>query len=72
MRIIIISILMADDERKKGPGGGASPGLRTVPAEPRQILSRDLLAGGRELVIVHEGRRYFLRVTQNGKLILTA
>lgn len=40
--------------------------------EPRQVSSRDLLSGGKELVIVHDGRRYYLRVTQNGKLILTA
>jgi hemin uptake protein HemP len=31
-----------------------------------------LLGAGRELVIVHQGREYKLRVTQNGKLILTA
>lgn len=30
-----------------------------------------LLAGAREIVIVHKGERYRLRVTQNGKLILT-
>jgi len=39
---------------------------------PRRIESRDLLAGRKELVIVHEGRNYLLRITQHGKLILTA
>jgi len=41
-------------------------------AGPRRVPSRDLFGGSRELVIVHEGRNYFLRITQNGKLILTA
>jgi hemin uptake protein HemP len=31
-----------------------------------------LLSEGRELIIEHRGREYRLRVTQNGKLILTA
>ena len=75
MRIIIISILMTDDDRANDHRPPASKGAARVPAgvrEPRQISSRDLLGGGKELVIVHDGRRYYLRVTQNGKLILTA
>jgi hemin uptake protein HemP len=36
------------------------------------ISSRDLLGKRGELVIEHSGREYRLRVTQNGKLILTA
>ena len=39
---------------------------------PARIESARLLGGARELVIVHAGREYRLRVTQNGKLILTA
>lgn len=39
---------------------------------PGRICSRALLGSQRELVIVHNGREYRLRVTQNGKLILTA
>ena len=35
-------------------------------------LSESLLGEARELVIVHNGREYRLRLTQNGKLILTA
>jgi len=34
--------------------------------------SARLLGRARELVILHAGREYRLRVTQNGKLILTA
>jgi hemin uptake protein HemP len=32
---------------------------------------RDLLGGGREVIIIHAGERYRLRVTANDKLILT-
>jgi hemin uptake protein HemP len=40
--------------------------------EPKRISSQALLEGRRELVILHNGREYRLRLTQNGKLILTA
>ena len=39
---------------------------------PERISSEALLGRRRELVIVHNGREYRLRLTQNGKLILTA
>ena len=39
---------------------------------PRRIRSEDILGGAREIVIEHDGRQYRLRITQNGKLILTA
>lgn len=39
---------------------------------PRRVASEQLLGAGKELVIVHNGREYKLRLTQNGKLILTA
>jgi hemin uptake protein HemP len=42
------------------------------PQAPRRITGAALRGAGRELVIVHQGREYKLRVTQNGKLILTA
>ena len=38
----------------------------------RKVALQELLHGARELVIVHNGREYRLRLTQNGKLILTA
>ncbi|GAB2565634.1 hemin uptake protein HemP [Dyella jejuensis] len=40
-------------------------------AAVRRISSQRLLAGERELVIQHLGSEYHLRVTRNGKLILT-
>lgn len=41
------------------------------PAQPR-LHSATLFGAHREVVIVHNGREYRLRLTQNGKLILTA
>ena len=39
---------------------------------PNRVTSTQLLGGKPELIIVHDGREYRLRITQNGKLILTA
>jgi len=51
----------------------------TQPAKPaetavalRRVPSATLLGNAGQLVIVHNGREYRLRLTQNGKLILTA
>ena len=38
---------------------------------PPRIDSTRLLQGTRELLIVHAGEEYRLRLTRNGKLILT-
>lgn len=38
----------------------------------RRITSAALFGPGRELIIEHNGREYRLRLTQQGKLILTA
>ena len=43
-----------------------------APGGPRRLRSEELLKGGVEILIEHHGREYRLRVTQNGKLILTA
>ena len=42
------------------------------PNQPvRRIAVTDLLDGGREAVLLHDGTEYRLRLTSNGKLILT-
>ncbi len=41
-------------------------------AVPSRVSSEALLGGSRQLVILHNGREYVLRLTQTGKLILTA
>ena len=40
--------------------------------QPPQVSSSTLLGQNKELVILHNGRAYRLRLTRNGKLILTA
>ena len=46
------------------------------PVPPSEVLKRvsseSLLGEAKELVIVHNGREYRLRLTQSGKLLLTA
>jgi hemin uptake protein HemP len=37
----------------------------------KRIAVGDLLNGGREAVLLHDGDEYRLRLTSNGKLILT-
>jgi len=37
----------------------------------KRIAVSDLLDGGREAVLLHDGDEYRLRLTSNGKLILT-
>ena len=37
----------------------------------KRIAVGELLAGGREAVLLHGGDEYRLRLTSNGKLILT-
>jgi hemin uptake protein HemP len=46
--------------------------LETAPILPRRVDSASLLGAAKALLIVHNGREYQLRLTQNGKLILTA
>lgn len=46
--------------------------VRPTSAAPQRVQSQALLGLRKELVIVHNGREYRLRLTQNGKLILTA
>jgi hemin uptake protein HemP len=37
----------------------------------RRLTSEALLGGAREVILEHRGEQYRLRVTSNGKLILT-
>jgi hemin uptake protein HemP len=37
----------------------------------KRITTTDLMQGAREVIIVHEGEEYILRITKTGKLILT-
>lgn len=54
------------------PGGAKSDAAGPSRGEaPIRIELADLLGGRREAIIVHNGADYRLRVTANGKLILT-
>lgn len=44
---------------------------RTRATQPPSVDAGTLLGTGREVIIVHGNERYRLRLTQNGKLILT-
>jgi hemin uptake protein HemP len=52
---------MSDDKKPAAPE-----------APPPTYHSRDLFQGGKVVLILHEGREYWLRITSAGKLILTA
>lgn len=61
--------LLHADLSRSAPTPSLAPGI----ALPRKISSRDLFtSGAREIVIEHGERLYRMRITQNGKLILTA
>ena len=46
--------------------------LPTAAGAVPRLSSEDLFGAQREVMIVHNGREYRLRLTQNDKLILTA
>jgi len=51
-----------------------APGGKTPPAQaarPRRLKVSELLGGDREAILEHDGQEYRLRITANGKLILT-
>jgi hemin uptake protein HemP len=53
------------------PSEPTNPGLYVL-RPPRQRVSwADLMRGSRELILLHEGKEYILRITKTGKLILT-
>ena len=55
---------------RPGETGGASR-LAVQGRTIRRTTTEDLLQGGNELIIAHRGEEYRLRITSNGKLILT-
>lgn len=55
------------------PTGARRPGERPArpAAPPRKVSTEALLLGRSEVIIEHRGDEYRLRVTSNGKLLLT-
>jgi len=62
---------MRDDPVKKAAAVADCPAVVRRPT-PERVRSETLLGSARELIIDHHGREYRLRLTQQGKLILTA
>jgi hemin uptake protein HemP len=50
---------------------GYNEALPVARGPKRRVASAVLLRGGRQLIIEHNGEEYQLRLTKNGKLILT-
>lgn len=61
----------SNDSSHPAPGAPRDVGALAASHPSPRIDSRRLLAGGRELVIDHDGQQYRLRLTRNDKLILT-
>jgi hemin uptake protein HemP len=57
----------ADNHR----GGDDGRRADRAQAGPRRLSVAELLAGSREAILEHSGQDYRLRITANGKLILT-
>jgi hemin uptake protein HemP len=71
MRIVIVLAMQQRPDGTDRSPPRIQPGASAPGTTPR--IRSDVLLGGRtELVIEHQGREYRLRITQNGKLILTA
>jgi hemin uptake protein HemP len=54
----------------RNPAPTADPNSETNSKKARVLVS-DILQGGREAILEHDGQDYRLRITANGKLILT-
>lgn len=62
---------MADPSAdRKGRSRGPRPAAAEAGSRPR-LSTSELFAGGSEIVIEHNNEDYRLRITSNGKLILT-
>jgi hemin uptake protein HemP/mono/diheme cytochrome c family protein len=47
------------------------PGSQTLQPIRKRITTADLMQGAREIIVLHRGEQYLLRITKSGKLILT-
>lgn len=55
----------------ESPKQPQEPAARTSWSQRRRIRTTDLIQGEREIILVHAGEEYVLRITKTGKLILT-
>jgi hemin uptake protein HemP len=61
---------MAESRMNFAPQAQTHASTSTAARKPR-IESQRLFRGSSEIVIVHHAKEYSLRITKNGKLILT-
>ena len=75
-----MSLQNADKVARKMEGSMAqTPGTsHELPAssvvscpQRKRITTADLMQGAREIIVLHQGEEYLLRITKSGKLILT-
>ena len=70
-RIILVAWKM-EQNMAQPPEPRREPPALTVPYPLRKrITTVDLMQGAREVIILHQGEEYLLRITKTGKLILT-
>jgi hemin uptake protein HemP len=62
---------MTDLSRSKLEPPSLEPSPSQAPRRVREIAVEALMELGREVVLLHGGERYRLRITAKGKLILT-
>lgn len=62
---------MSMGEEDKKPVEQRPAGTREAGPALRRLRVSELLAGDREVILEHSGQDYKLRITANGKLILT-
>jgi hemin uptake protein HemP len=62
---------MNEADEHPQPASATADTERPAAVGPVRVLVSDILAGGREAILVHDGQDYRLRITANGKLILT-
>jgi hemin uptake protein HemP len=77
MRTVIVTVMNFDNAGATPADGAMSDAVSSrtqnaAAALVSRVSSGALLGACRELVILHQGREYTLRVTRSGKLILTA
>jgi hemin uptake protein HemP len=62
---------MSAAEKLPGQARESIETAQAAPVRPVRVLVSELLSGGREAILEHDGKDYRLRITANGKLILT-
>ncbi len=60
-----MQMLPAGDAPNRRPAAARKPG------QPRRVAVETLMRDAAEVILVHRGADYRLRITANGKLILT-